>query len=69
MSSLKLSKLPPPAVKETLDFEDILAKKKKQLKELYPAWNADVESDPTVASLEVSAYREMLGRQRVMMLH
>ena len=65
MSSLKLSKLPPPAVKETLDFEDILAKKKKQLKELYPAWNADVESDPTVASLEVSAYREMLGRQRV----
>lgn len=66
-----LSRLPPPDVVETLDYEAILADRKARLKkllddaEILPDWNPDQESDPLVKYLEESAYREMLLRQRV----
>lgn len=59
------SNLPKPKVKEELDFETALQAKKDQLKELYPQWDADVESDPTVKNLEVSTYVDINQRQRV----
>ncbi|MHC6527651.1 baseplate assembly protein [Vibrio proteolyticus] len=64
-TTIELSSLPKPKVKQDLDFETELAGKKAQLKALYPQWDADVESDPTVANLEVSAYSALNERQRV----
>ena len=59
------SSLPPPLVKEELDFETELQSNKDKLKELEPTWNADVESDTAVKLLEVNAYNSVNERQRV----
>lgn len=63
---IDISKLPAPKIIEELDFESILAAMKAKLTELLPDWTAsDLESDPANKVLEVSAYRELLIRQRV----
>lgn len=63
--TIKLSSLPKPQVKELLDFETELQKKKDKLKVLKPDWDADVESETSVKLLEVSAYDAVNERQRV----
>ncbi len=62
---IDLSKLPFPAVVETLDFETILAQMLDDLRQRDPTFTATVESDPAYKILEVCAFRELLIRQRV----
>lgn len=71
-SVIDLSRLPPPDVIETVDFEDILSERKAYFVALHPAEEqADVtaalalESEPIVKLLQDNAYREMVWRQRV----
>ncbi|AGN34128.1 baseplate assembly protein [Vibrio phage VD1] len=63
--TIEISSLPKPTVKEELDYETELQGNKDQLKELYPEWDADVESDSAVKLLEVNAYNSVTERQRV----
>lgn len=65
--AIDLSRLPPPAVVERLDFETILAAMKAELLARAPALAPvlALESEPAVKILEVAAYREMLLRARV----
>ncbi|WP_305817546.1 baseplate assembly protein [Photobacterium leiognathi] len=65
MTIRDIRQLPPPSVKEPLDFEQVLQAKKAAFQQRQPTWNADVESDPTVKQLEVASYAEVVGRQRV----
>ena len=64
---IDLSRLPTPQVVEALDYEQILAELKGDLRERAPELGAalDLESEPLVKLLEVCAYREVLLRQRV----
>ena len=64
-TAVDLYRLPFPAVVEPLDYETILAAMLAKLRELHPAFNALVESDPAYKVLEVAAYRELILRQRV----
>lgn len=64
-TAVDLSKLPFPAVVESLDFETILAEMLADLVTRDPTFTALVESDPAYKILEVCAYRELLMRQRV----
>lgn len=64
-SAIQLSKLPPPDVVETLDFEALYDQAKAKLLELWPTFNADVESEPANAILQVLAYIAIGLRQRV----
>ena len=64
-TAVDLYRLPVPAVVEPLDYETILAAMLAKLRELHPAFNALVESDPAYKVLEVAAYRELILRQRV----
>lgn len=67
MSVIDLSRLPPPAVVETLDYEAILSALKADLTarapELAPV--LALESEPVVKLMQVAAWREMVLRQRV----
>lgn len=67
MSDIDLSMLPPPDVIEPLDYETILAQHKSDLIGYFPecAPILALESEPLVKQLRVSAYRELLLRQRV----
>ena len=60
-----LSQLPAPNVVEPLDFETIFSEMLDDLQQRDPTFTALVESDPAYKILEVSAYRELLMRQRV----
>jgi phage-related baseplate assembly protein len=62
--AIQLSKLPPPDVVEVLSFEQYYAEAKGRLKALYPAWDADVESDPINKLLQVLAYVVMQERAK-----
>lgn len=62
---IDLSRLPAPAVVETIDYEDILAEMLADLQARDSTFNALLESDPAYKILEICAYREMLVRQRV----
>ena len=62
---IDLSKLAPPDVVQTLDYEVILAEMLADLNRRHPEFSALVESDPAYKILEVVAYRELLIRQRV----
>ena len=64
---IDLSRLPTPQVVEALDYEQILAALKGNLRKLAPELGAalDLESESLVKLLEVCAYREVLLRQRV----
>lgn len=64
-TAVDLSRLPAPAIVELLSFDEIYAAQLAQLQALLPDFDATVESDPAVKLLEVSAYRELLLRQRV----
>lgn len=64
-SAIQLSKLPPPDVVETLDFEALYQQAQAKLLELWPTFTADVESEPANAILQVLAYIAMGLRQRV----
>lgn len=61
-----LSLLPPPEIIEPLDFETILDELKADLVSRYPdiAGTIDLESEPVLKLLEVSAYRELKLRAR-----
>lgn len=67
MSVIDLSRLPAPAVVETLDYEAILSALKADLTarapELAPV--LALESEPLVKLMQVAAWREMVLRQRV----
>ena len=60
-----LSQLPPPQVVEPLSYEQILAEQIAEVKRLQGDLITDLESEPVVKVLEVTAYRELLVRQRV----
>lgn len=69
---IDLSQLPPPDVVETIDYEVILGERKAHYLSLFPtdqqagvAETLALESEPIVKSLQESAYREMVLRQRV----
>lgn len=64
-TAVDLSLLPPPQVIEPLDFETIFARKLARLIELDPTFTALTEADPAFKILQVSAYDELLLRQRV----
>lgn len=64
-TAVDLSKLPFPNAVEPLDFETILAEMLADVQARDPEFSALVESDPAYKILEVSAFRELLLRQRV----
>lgn len=64
-SQIDLSRLAPPVVIETLDFETILGAMLSDLRGRDPAFSAITEADPAYKILEISAYRELLIRQRI----
>nr|BDD47149.1 baseplate assembly protein [Saccharospirillaceae bacterium] len=64
-TAVDLSQLPPPAVVEELDYETIFADLLDSLQELDPDYTGLLESDPSFKLLQVSAYRELVLRQRI----
>lgn len=64
-TAVDLSQLPAPNVVEELDFEAIFSAMLADLQARDSTFGALVESDPAYKILEVSAYREMIIRQRV----
>lgn len=60
-----LSQLPPPQVVEPLGYEQIRDEQLAQVRTLFPDLIQNLESEPVVKILEVTAYRELLVRQRV----
>ncbi|QEM80213.1 baseplate assembly protein [Halomonas binhaiensis] len=64
-SPIDLSQLPSPDVVEQIDYEVILSQLLDDLEVRFPEFDVPAESDPAYKILEVSAYREMLVRQRV----
>lgn len=66
-TAVDLSKLPFPAVIETVSFEAIVASVKTRLVELMPSLEPvlEIASEPLVLAIEIFAYRETLLRTRV----
>ncbi|MEZ2744275.1 baseplate J/gp47 family protein [Halopseudomonas bauzanensis] len=64
-TTVDLTLLDPPDIVEALDYEVIFERKLAALIELDPEFDALVESDPAYKILQVSAYDEMLLRQRI----
>ena len=65
LSAIDLSKLAPPEVVETLDFEVIREAMLADLCARDPDFTALVPSDPAYKIMEVAAYRELLLRHRI----
>lgn len=70
--TIDLSRLPPPAVVEVLDYEAILAQRKARLLELLPAEQRmalatvlDLDSEPATIQLQENSYRELVLRHRI----
>lgn len=63
--AVDLSRLPPPDVVETLDYDAILAAMTADFRGRHPEYSAWVESEPALKLLEVAAYREVLVRHRI----
>lgn len=70
-TAIDLSRLAPPELLETINFETLLAERKAALIALYPAdkraevmATLQIESEPLVLWLRENAYREMLIRQQ-----
>jgi phage-related baseplate assembly protein len=63
-TAVDLSRLPAPTIVEQLSFDAIFAQNRAQLVDLFPAFDANVESDPLVKALQVFSYRELLLRQQ-----
>lgn len=64
-TAIDLSRLPAPDVVEALDFEAIFADLRDDFAARFPAFSANVESDPIVKLLETAAYRELVLRARI----
>ena len=66
-NTIDLSKLPPPAIIETLDFETVLAGMRAKLLQLHPAAAdvIDLESEPLQKLLQVGAYQQLVLRARI----
>lgn len=64
-TAIDLSRVPAPAVVQTLSAEQILAEMLDDLLARHPEFTALLESDPAIKLLEVAAYRELLLRQRI----
>jgi len=64
-SAIDLSRLPVPDVVEQLDFESILSDQLADLVRRDATFTALIESDPAIKILQVTAYRELLLRQRI----
>ena len=71
-SAINLSRLAPPELVETIDFETLLAERKAKLISLYPAEKRaelaatlELESEPMVVLLQESCYREMYLVQKL----
>ncbi len=64
-SAIDLEKLPPPEVVEPLDFETVLSDMLDDLRDRWPEFTAELESEPAVKILEVAAYRELQLRARI----
>lgn len=66
MSTIDLSALPAPQVLESLDFEDTYQQSLTTFREgMGESWNAELESDPVLALLEVAAFSRLQDRARV----
>jgi phage-related baseplate assembly protein len=63
--AIQLSKLPPPDVVETLDFETLYALAAAKLKELWPDFNTELESTLPAKVLQTIVYIAMGLRQRI----
>lgn len=70
--TIDLSRLPPPAVVEQLDYEAILAQRKARLLELMPAEQRmalatilELDSEPANIQLQENSYRELVLRHRI----
>lgn len=61
-TGVDLSRLPPPAAIETLDFETMRAQWLAAFQLEYPDFDATVESDPVIKLIELAAHREMIWR-------
>lgn len=64
-TAIDLSRLTVPDVVEALDYEAIFAQHLAAFQEIYPEFDALLESDPAIKALQVGAYQELLLRQRV----
>lgn len=64
-SVIDLSQLPPPDIVERLDYEEALARWKREFFELNPEYSAMLESDPAFKQLEVGAFVEVGIRKRI----
>jgi phage-related baseplate assembly protein len=72
MDALDLSLLPPPDIIETLDYETLLAERKKRFLSLYPeeereemARRLEIESEPILIVLQEQAYESLILRARI----
>lgn len=65
MSTIDLSQLPAPKIIEALSFDTILTELKADFIQRYPAFDADLLSEPAIKLLEVAAYRELILRARI----
>lgn len=63
VTAVDLSRLPAPEVVEQLSFDAIRAQMIARFQQLYPAYDAVIESDPVIKALEVGAYQILLMRQ------
>ena len=66
MAFIDLSRIPPPALLEVLDYEQILAERIADYQARLPTGaEPPLESDPAIKNIESAAYRETLLRARV----
>lgn len=62
---IDLSRLPAPALVQTLDYDQLLMGAVTKFRELLPEFSALLESDPAIKVLEVYAYLDLLLRGRI----
>lgn len=63
-TAINLAELPPPEVVEQISYDQQLNQLKASLAEIYPDFDALVESDPAIKVLEVMAYELVRYRQQ-----
>lgn len=61
-TAVDLSRLPPPVVVKLLSYEEIYGAMLASFQQMFPGFDATLESDPVVAILRMAAYRELLLR-------
>lgn len=64
-NGVDLSRLPAPVAVEALDYEAIRTQLLALFAQLWPGFDATVESDPVVKLIELFAYRELVLRSRI----